>query len=303
MRKEKVRMSKSSKIGVTSASGRVFVASPYNANFVNEARALNGQFNRSTGCWDFAQRDEKRVREALIKVYGTDGTPGPVLTIRTTPTLCDKPTKTSLFLCGREVAFVRSRDGGAKLGDDVVIVAGGFFSTGSMKYPAIGFKDGTIFELRDVPEGLARKLHEEYHGVDLLDAEGNVVLAARHEEPEAPAPEEMAELPAMLGDGLGTEDRSSAEESYEGAQPQLAAWKVEVKDEIPDALSLRLDVAPLLRLIAKDIATRCFNDLGHPTVGKTVAEAHVLTFFAEVDREKIAPFVGHVLALAQEYAS
>jgi len=108
-----------------------------------------------------------------------------VLTIRTTPAVCDHKI-TSYWLAGREIAHVAGRDSGARLGTGVVILTGGFFSGGSVKNPKILAKEGTTFELRDVPATKAREIHEGYYDVAILDASGEVVEAATNKEPEPP---------------------------------------------------------------------------------------------------------------------
>ncbi len=198
-----------------SGVGRIVVLSPYHPEFPARAKKLGGKWDAGQGAWTFDRRDLDRVRALCVLIYGTDGTPlprGGLVTIRTDPSKCDagkegKNGALEYWLCGRLVAKAFSRDGGARLGDGVVTVSGGFGSGGSVKNPAITFRPGTIFELRDVPRAIAEKLHAEYHGVTLLDADGVVIaeptvatepVAAAGVDPTAELEREIAEAEGRL---------------------------------------------------------------------------------------------------------
>lgn len=181
--------------------GKIVVRSPYHPDFAPRAKKLGGKWDASQKQWMFDARDEAKVRELLVKIYGTDGSPlprGQLLTIRAPAQVCDQrgygsssSSRTmSFWLAGREVAHASGRDSGARLGDGVVILSGGFSSGGSVKNPSCTYKAGTVFELRDVPRELAELVHSGYHGVTLLDADGIVVAEPTSE----PAPTELAEL-------------------------------------------------------------------------------------------------------------
>lgn len=165
-----------------SGTGKILVLSPYHPDFPAKAKRLGGRFTTAPEKgWIFDARDEQRVRELLVKVYGTDGTPVPksqLLTVRTDPSKCDVRgggAGAELWLAGRQVARALGRDSGARLGDGVVVVSGGFSSGGSVKNYKVAYRAGTVFELRDVPREAAERVHAEYHGVTLLDVDGNVV--------------------------------------------------------------------------------------------------------------------------------
>lgn len=168
---------------------RILCTTPFHPDFAARAKKLGGRWEPSEKSWRFDRRDEAAVRALCIKLFGTDGSPetaADVLTIRAPLKVCHDD-GTALWLAGRQVARVVSRDGGARLGDGVVVLRGSIGSGGSMKNPRIVYKDGTIVELRDVPRALAETVHGEFHGVDLLDGEGAVVLAATHAEEPPPA--------------------------------------------------------------------------------------------------------------------
>jgi len=109
--------------------------------------------------WMFDARDEKRVRDFCIDLFGTDGEPCKLVTMRVVAAsavwdTCG--TDSQRFLIGRSVARVFSKtDNRARLGDGVVVTGGRFFPSGSHKNPSCNYTEGTVFELRDVPEKIA----------------------------------------------------------------------------------------------------------------------------------------------------
>ena len=128
----------------------VTVESPYNPNFPKRARALGGKWKAPL--WIFDARDEKRVRDLCIEIYGTDGSSPELVSIRVTVEESDYSYEKSFYVAGVQVARSFDRDSGARLGDGVVLLKGGFGSAGSRKNPTITVDAGTIFELRDVPK-------------------------------------------------------------------------------------------------------------------------------------------------------
>lgn len=169
------------------------VQTPFHPDFPARAKKLGGRWDGSRKAWAFDQRDEATVRKLCVSIFGTDGsaeTAADVLTVRAPVKVCDNE-GTSLWLCGRKIASVLGRDSGARLGDGIVVVAGGFSSGGSMKNPRITSRDGTVIEVRDVPRALAEKIHGEYHGVTLLDAQGAVVVEATSATAAEVVPEDL----------------------------------------------------------------------------------------------------------------
>lgn len=175
---------------------RIFCATPFHPSFAGAAKKLGGRWVPESKGWKFDRRDEAAVRALCIRLFGTDGSPesaSDVLTIRASADVCESRPD-SLWLAGRQVARVLGRDSGAKLGDGVVVLSGSFGSGGSVKNPRITVKDGTVFELRDVPRAMAERVHSEFHGVTLLDAQGTVVVEATSAEEPAPVVVEPSEI-------------------------------------------------------------------------------------------------------------
>ena len=69
----------------------------------------------------------------------------------------------AIRIAGREVARATSRDSGAKLGEGVVLLSGGFASAGSVKNWGTESKsDGATVLIRDMPIVAAQRIIEEH---------------------------------------------------------------------------------------------------------------------------------------------
>src|SRR5690606_25910046 len=58
---------------VTVENNQVIVSAPYHPDFPPRARKLGGKWDAYKKVWKFDYRDEDRVRNVLMDVYGTDG--------------------------------------------------------------------------------------------------------------------------------------------------------------------------------------------------------------------------------------
>lgn len=132
--------------------GKLLLASPYHPDFPAEARKLGGRFDRDGGkTWVFDARDEDRVRALCVRIFGTDGSPAELVTIRLDPERLAYG-ESEIWLCGRKIAWRPGRDDEVRLGDGVILISGGFpGSGGSRQYPRLQPKAGTILEIRDLP--------------------------------------------------------------------------------------------------------------------------------------------------------
>jgi len=148
-------------VNITTEGTATTVETPYHPDFPAKARQLGGKWDGSRKVWTFDSRDEERVRAVCREVYGTDGTPEEVVTLRYKLGRGDGNDKT-LFICGREVAVRFHRDMGVRLGAGVVVVEGRFPSSGgSRNYPAVD-GEGVTVEIRDVPKSAVEALVTDY---------------------------------------------------------------------------------------------------------------------------------------------
>jgi hypothetical protein len=159
---------------------------------------LGGRWSKPS--WVFDVRDEVRVRELCKEVYGTDGTSSDLVTLKVTVSESDSTYDLSYYVAGRQVARAFDRDGGARLGEDVVVLEGGFYSTGSRKNPALGVKEGTVIEVRDVPRAAVEKLPEGWEAVIVDETVDRAALEAELRTIE----ERAAEIRRILGQGVAS---------------------------------------------------------------------------------------------------
>lgn len=125
---------------------------PYNAEFVEHAKRLGGDWDPGAKTWTFDARDEARVRDLLQDIFGTDGSDAEVVDVQIKASEYHDDDRIEFL--GREVARRRSRDSKPVLADGVIVVEGKFKSRGgSRKNPRIldSEVDGMILEVRDVP--------------------------------------------------------------------------------------------------------------------------------------------------------
>jgi len=71
--------------------------------------------------------------------------------------------------CGRTLAWRPGRHAAVRLGEGVIIAAGGFHASGgSMRNPTLADLPGTILEVRDVPRSLAEAYAATSRGVTIV---------------------------------------------------------------------------------------------------------------------------------------
>ncbi len=144
------------KVSITVEGNTIHTSTPYDPAFVAACKQLNGKWHAATKTWTFDSRDEAAVREACIKAFGTDGsdtTTVELVDVRVS--LHNDGCGEELRMFGRCLARRPGRDCAVRLGEGVVIVAGGFpGSGGSAKHPALSANPGTVLEVRDVPASL-----------------------------------------------------------------------------------------------------------------------------------------------------
>jgi len=158
-------------IKIYTKDNKVFAATPYSAGFISRARKIGGKWDGTANAWTFDERDLDRVREICIEVYGTDNlTPGiELVNVRINLDLFKQDGDESIFLFGRTIVERKYRDYSVKFSDGVILISGGFPSSGgSAKYPSLSQQSGTVLEIRDVPEGIA-KIRQEKYGADALE--------------------------------------------------------------------------------------------------------------------------------------
>ena len=163
---------------------RIKVQSPYNPEFVQGAKLLGGKWERPY--WTFDRRDEDRVRDLCVRIYGegaatATGFTAPVArcTLRVILLAAGSSAwsgyarTTSLVVAGRPVARVFGRDSGCKLSEGVIVDSGSIGSGGSRKNPGIIWDAGTVLIVRDVPLDTQHKV-EALGDAELHDIEATI---------------------------------------------------------------------------------------------------------------------------------
>jgi len=171
-------------VNVKVENGKVMVESPYNPQFPAKARELGGKWTGSE--WQFDSRDEARVRELCVEIYGTDGTPQELVDVRV-KLHPDRIVSADVWAMGREICCRRSRDAAVSMGTGVVLIEGEFGeSGGSRRYPEIKANYGkdpdrvVILEVRDVPRQLVDNFaHDQVELVEIVDHEAADDAAAQ----------------------------------------------------------------------------------------------------------------------------
>lgn len=185
-------------ISVQTRDSRLHVTSPYHPAFPAAARRLGGRFDGATKAWTFDPRDEDRVRELLTDTYGTDGTAqGETVTVRADlGQRYGRYREATYYLGGRQIAHRPGRDERVRLGDGVVVVTGGFPSSGgSRAHPDLNPQEGTVLEVRDLPKAAADD-ELERDGVTLVEVRvDREALEAERERLRA----RLAEIDQLLG--------------------------------------------------------------------------------------------------------
>lgn len=190
-------------ISITNSGQQVVLAAPFNPDLPSAARRIGGKFDGASKTWTFDARDKDRVRELARDIYGTDGTPTRTVTVRWTLGWDDRNER-ELWLAGRPIAARIARDSAARLGEGVIIIAGGFPSSGgSVKNPRLQAREDTVLEIRDLPAEHADLDDEritivEDCGVQAADADA---LLAEREQLLA----RIAEIDALLSAPDGAE--------------------------------------------------------------------------------------------------
>lgn len=137
------------KVTIAAKNNQIEVKAPYNPAFPKPARRLGGKWLNEL--WVFDAKEESRVRELCLKVYGTDGVigVGDLVTVRIEFLKNFSSRKSGIFFCGRMVASAQSSYSGARVGDGIVFIHGEPESGGSYKNWCTVIPEGSIVEIRD----------------------------------------------------------------------------------------------------------------------------------------------------------
>jgi len=192
-------MVKIEKVQMTSGTEKIKLTSPYHPELPSRAKALGGKFSGEKKAWYFDLRDEQRVRDLAIDLFGTDGENNTeTVTLRVTFPQGHREHTDGVYVAGRCIARAYGRKSGAKLGDGVVLIRGDIGSGGSVQNWYTSIEPGSVFEIRDVPRQAAEKAMQgsgESIQIEIVDSKIDIeVLKAERERLLA----RIAEIDAIL---------------------------------------------------------------------------------------------------------
>ena len=144
-------------ISITELDGNIFIASPYNPDFVSRIKVAGAKWDASGKTWVMDTRAIETAREILRDVYGEDDRGGERVTVRVTvgEDALEK-LQCPVVILGRTVASAQGRDSGARIGEGVSFIRDAPSSGGSVKNWRTIVPAGSVFDLYDVPLAAAQ---------------------------------------------------------------------------------------------------------------------------------------------------
>lgn len=146
-----------SAIKVETKGGKTYIASPYNADFVQRIKLMGGSWDSQTRRWVIQTDALDAARQVMKDIYGeTDEAPA-----LDTVTLVLEFQKemykdlAPITIAGKTIASAFSRDGGARVGEDVAFISGAPESCGSKKNWGTCIPEGSVCEVYHVPKAVA----------------------------------------------------------------------------------------------------------------------------------------------------
>lgn len=159
-------------ITISTKGNRTSLYTPYHPKLPSRAKKLGGKFDSGEKAWVFDARDEARVRQLALDIYGTDGTDTEIATVRIQVGNEEwvSARNQGLFLGGQLLAKAKHRDSGARPEEGVVVLEGRLGSGGSMANPVTIAEPHTVLEVRDVPRGAAERMIEAVEKTPAVDS-------------------------------------------------------------------------------------------------------------------------------------
>jgi len=232
-------------ITVTHEGQLLVVTTPYSGTWNTRANELKGEWSRERGARIFSCVHEALIRQALVNIFGTDGT-GPSaeprlarIDVAMIMAVRSNYRQAECVIAGRTVAKRRGRDMGATLGEGVILAEGGFAGCGgSMKYPELSPKSTCVVHM-EMPAGALAMALERYGDaiqditpepepeLDVDEHIAPIVIVTEADDTTAATPAPAEELLARLArveQALGAQqERIATLEAAVGAQQERIA--------------------------------------------------------------------------------
>lgn len=150
---------------------------PYNKEFISEIKNIgSAKWNPNEKCWTVPEEYIDNVREMMVHIYGYSDI-SKNETVKVTVKFLEgvAETKDSVKIFGKDVSKATSRDSGARVGENVVLVSGKIESGGSRVYWESQVEEGTIFSLSKVNKNVFDKeKNNPPYKIEILDVEDEV---------------------------------------------------------------------------------------------------------------------------------
>ena len=145
-------------------NGVANIYTPYNAEFVKSIKAIGGaKWNASQKCWSIPESSVEIARQIMTDVYGySDVSENETITLKVTFNEDAVETCSDVVLYGKVLAHAYSRDGGARVGEDVAFSSGMPTSGGSRNRWASIVEKGSVAVLTNVNKNVYEKTESPY---------------------------------------------------------------------------------------------------------------------------------------------
>lgn len=191
-------------IKVTIKDGRASIYTPFNRDFVAAIKSNIGgrKWDSDERCWTVPEESLSEVRKIMMDVYGETDLPDTCGSVTVRVTFKDEWSvkRDDAVLFRKVLASARSRDSGARPGEDVTYLEGEPTSGGSCKNWESVVPAGSVVLLRHVPLTVwEQDKDSEYYTAEIVD-EGKDVRRKELEEEKSRLLARIAEIDKLLAE-------------------------------------------------------------------------------------------------------
>lgn len=182
--------------------GKIKILSDYNINFIKGAKLIEGKWK--SPYWVFPEENESAVRELLLDIYGTTGEPQETVDLLVDISEVYYTNKflyqndNNIYLCRRILCTRYDRDSEVRLGENVLLIKGGFANSGgSRKYPSVSPQEGTILKVKRCPVSVYERV-KDLPEITLCESTGTADRKSQLLEEKERLQKRLAEIEAEL---------------------------------------------------------------------------------------------------------
>lgn len=136
---------------VKQRDGKLCVKCDFNRDFINEVKSLGGTWH--SPYWCVPEENGEQLSILLLRIYGEDGTEQERVTVVVLLDFLKEDRANAVYrMDGKILCQRRTRDSRVQLGEDVVLLSGGFGdSGGSSSRPLVNANPKTSLRVSNVP--------------------------------------------------------------------------------------------------------------------------------------------------------